>query len=580
MNARGGVNGRKIEYRVVDDAYNPAETVPQTRQLVEQDKVFAIFNSLGTGSNLAVRPYLNAMKVPQLFVATGATTWGRGLRDVPVHDRLPAELPGRGLGLRQVPRAHRAGRDDRGAVPERRLRQGPARRAQARAARSKAKVIAAQPYDVDGDRRPVADGQAEGVRRRHARDLRDADVRDPGVLDRRTSSAGSRSSSSTTRSSGGGDDAERVRRRAEQARQRHDLDRLPQGPERSAVEGRRRDEAVPADPRRATRRARRRRRSTTSTGWRSPTRSSRRCKRAGKNLTREALVKALDTFTSAGNPFLLPGITVKTAGQRSLPDRADAAPALAGRPGSRSAASGATAPSRLAAAVGAAAGSGRSSMLRPSGARRPPRRQPVTDGTPRLRDPQRVARRPHGRGARRCAAGALVTYSPKVFIPLTTLCRDVCDYCTFARPPRRGERAYHDGRRGARDRARRRGGRLHARRSSRSATSRSCATASRARSSRRSASRRRSSTWRTAPAGARRDRAAAAPQPGRDEPRRARAAASGLGVDGDHARDGLRPAVASAAGRTGPRRTSCRRVRLETIRLAGRAARSRSRAGS
>jgi FO synthase len=45
-------------------------------------------------------------------------------------------------------------------------------------------------------------------------------------------------------------------------------------------------------------------------------------------------------------------------------------------------------------------------------------------------------------GARSCRSGRLVTYSPKVFVPLTTLCRDVCGYCTFARPPRRGERAF------------------------------------------------------------------------------------------------------------------------------------------
>ena len=63
--------------------------------------------------------------------------------------------------------------------------------------------------------------------------------------------------------------------------------------------------------------------------------------------------------------------------------------------------------------------------------------------------------------ARRLRRGTLVTYSPKVFIPLTTLCRDVCGYCTFARPPRRGERAYLTGGRGARDRAGRARGRLH-----------------------------------------------------------------------------------------------------------------------
>ena len=77
MNGRGGVHGRKIIYRYVDDGYNPAQTVRATRELVEHDGVFAIFNSLGTEQNLATRDYLNAQKVPQLYVASGATTWGK-----------------------------------------------------------------------------------------------------------------------------------------------------------------------------------------------------------------------------------------------------------------------------------------------------------------------------------------------------------------------------------------------------------------------------------------------------------------------------------------------------------------------
>jgi ABC-type branched-subunit amino acid transport system substrate-binding protein len=72
VNARGGVNGRKIEYKVVDDAYDPSQTVQATRQLVQQDQVFAIFNSIGTEHMIAVRPFLNQAKVPQLFVGTGA----------------------------------------------------------------------------------------------------------------------------------------------------------------------------------------------------------------------------------------------------------------------------------------------------------------------------------------------------------------------------------------------------------------------------------------------------------------------------------------------------------------------------
>src|SRR5436189_2685890 len=58
VNGKGGVNGRKIDYRYLDDAYNPPQTVQATRQLVEQDKVFAIFNTLGTETNIAIRDYL------------------------------------------------------------------------------------------------------------------------------------------------------------------------------------------------------------------------------------------------------------------------------------------------------------------------------------------------------------------------------------------------------------------------------------------------------------------------------------------------------------------------------------------
>jgi branched-chain amino acid transport system substrate-binding protein len=72
VNGKGGVNGRKISYVFYDDAYNPSQTVQLTRRLVEQDKVFAIFNSVGTANNLAIRDYLNAVKVPQLFAGDGS----------------------------------------------------------------------------------------------------------------------------------------------------------------------------------------------------------------------------------------------------------------------------------------------------------------------------------------------------------------------------------------------------------------------------------------------------------------------------------------------------------------------------
>jgi branched-chain amino acid transport system substrate-binding protein len=83
VNAKGGVNKRKINYIYKDDGYDPSKTADATRELVQQDKVFAIFNSLGTDQNLATRAYLNALKVPQLFVASGATTFGRDYKKYP-----------------------------------------------------------------------------------------------------------------------------------------------------------------------------------------------------------------------------------------------------------------------------------------------------------------------------------------------------------------------------------------------------------------------------------------------------------------------------------------------------------------
>ncbi|MGP1665084.1 MAG: ABC transporter substrate-binding protein, partial [Rhodanobacter sp.] len=76
VNATGGVNGRRINFITADDAYNPAKSVEQTRKLVEQDEVLAMVGSLGTSHGIAVQRYMNAKKVPQLFLATGATRFG------------------------------------------------------------------------------------------------------------------------------------------------------------------------------------------------------------------------------------------------------------------------------------------------------------------------------------------------------------------------------------------------------------------------------------------------------------------------------------------------------------------------
>jgi branched-chain amino acid transport system substrate-binding protein len=75
INAEGGINGRKINFISYDDGYSPPKTVEQARKLVESDEVLLIFNPLGTPPNTAIQKYLNSKKVPQLFVATGATKW-------------------------------------------------------------------------------------------------------------------------------------------------------------------------------------------------------------------------------------------------------------------------------------------------------------------------------------------------------------------------------------------------------------------------------------------------------------------------------------------------------------------------
>ena len=166
------------------------------------------------------------------------------------------------------------------------------------------------------------------------------------------------------------------------------------------------------------------------------------------------------------------------------------------------------------------------------------------------------------RALRERGKGRLVTYSPKVFIPLTKLCRDVCHYCTFAAPPKRGERAYLTADEVLDDRARRRrgglqGGAVHARRQAGAALPGRPGGAGRARL------RDDDRVPRAhVPARARRDRPAPAREPRRDDARRASRAARGDGVAGDHARDGLRPAV---------------RARRPALRLAGQAPRGPAR---
>jgi branched-chain amino acid transport system substrate-binding protein len=83
VNSKGGVDGRKISFQTLDDAYEPPKAVANARRLVEQEQVFALFNTLGTPNNLAIWDYLNQQKVPQAYVATGASSWGADVASHP-----------------------------------------------------------------------------------------------------------------------------------------------------------------------------------------------------------------------------------------------------------------------------------------------------------------------------------------------------------------------------------------------------------------------------------------------------------------------------------------------------------------
>jgi branched-chain amino acid transport system substrate-binding protein len=148
VNARGGVNGRTISYTYVDDAYNPAQTIQAMRTLVEQDKVFAVFNSLGTEHNLLVRDYLNAGGVPHVFAASGSTTLGLDSAKYPYSIGFQPSYRAEGWMYGKFLARTRPGsrvavlfqNDDYGKDLLNGLKQG--------VQRSKVKVIAAEPYET------------------------------------------------------------------------------------------------------------------------------------------------------------------------------------------------------------------------------------------------------------------------------------------------------------------------------------------------------------------------------------------------------------------------------------------------
>ena len=107
VNAHGGVHGRTIKYLYRDDAYDPSKTLDQTRELIEQDKVFAIFNTVGTEHSLAIRPYLNALKIPEIFAGTGVSKMGRGYKQYPWSIGYLPSFEGEGAIYGRYVAAHR-----------------------------------------------------------------------------------------------------------------------------------------------------------------------------------------------------------------------------------------------------------------------------------------------------------------------------------------------------------------------------------------------------------------------------------------------------------------------------------------
>ena len=237
VNAEGGINGRKINFISYDDGYSPPKAVEQARKLVESDEVLLIFQPLGTPSNTAIQKYMN--------VEEGAAALRRHRRDqmgrpeeLPLDHGLAADLPVGGPDLRQVPAREAPERQDRHPLPERRLRQGlrqgPEGRARRQGEDDDRRRSALRDLRPDGrlaDRatsRPPAPTCSSTSRRRNS---------PPRRSRRRPRSAGSRCTSSTT-----------SRTRSARCCKPAGLENakgilfelLPQGPDRSAVEGRRR----------------------------------------------------------------------------------------------------------------------------------------------------------------------------------------------------------------------------------------------------------------------------------------------------------------------------------------------------
>ena len=310
INDKGGINGRKIKFVTYDDAYSPPKAVEQVRKLVESDEVLVVFNPLGTPSNTAIQKYLNAKKVPQLFVATGATKWNDP-KNFPWTMGWQPSYQSEGAHLRQIPAEGEARRQDRGALSERRFRQGLSQGPQGRPRRQgRRMIVAEESYEIS---EPTVDSHivklkatgADVFDQHHDAEIR---ARRPS---RRSAEIGWKPLQIVTNVSASVGSVMQAGRLRECAG--HALGRLRQGRRRSAVERRSRHEEMGRIPRQVLSRT-----PTSPTArWSTATAPRRRWSKVlemcGDDLTRANVMKQAASLKDFAPDTLLPGVKINTS---------------------------------------------------------------------------------------------------------------------------------------------------------------------------------------------------------------------------------------------------------------------------
>ena len=326
INDEGGINGRKINFITYDDGYSPPKAVEQARKLVESDEVLLVFNPLGTPSNSAIQKYLNAKKVPQLFVATGATKWNDP-KDFPwtmgwqPSYQSEARIYAKYL-LKEKPDAKIAvlyQNDDFGKDYLKGLKDGLGAKA--------SMIIAEESYETS---EPTIDNHIVKLKATGAdvfisittpkfaaqaiKKVAEIDWKPLHIVVQRLGLGRRR------------DEAGRLRERA-----RHSVGGLRQGRRRPAVGQRSRHEEILRLPRQVLSRRQQARRLGGVRLRRGADHGARCSKMCGDNLTRANVMKQAASLKDFAPDTLLPGVKINTSRDRFRPDRAAADDAVQGR---------------------------------------------------------------------------------------------------------------------------------------------------------------------------------------------------------------------------------------------------------